>query len=138
MEKSPNHQVQSAVHDPEDMDTDRNELCSTGEPPGVGEDSEAFTGRRSAWLSSKGKAAKGGPEDSVLLAREDVAPTKALSETLTMGKWGRLTSGMKRTPDGLQRESPGVGEDSETFTGRQSVRLSNKGKAAERGPEHTA
>ena len=129
MEKSPNHQVQSAVRDPEDMDTDRNELCSTGEPPGVGEDSETFTGRRSA--------AKGGPEDTVLPAREDVAPTKALSETLTMGKRGRLTSGTKRTPDGPQRESPGVEEDSETFTGRRSVRLINKGKAAERGPEHT-
>ena len=72
MEKTPNHQVQGTVSDPEDMDTDRN------------------------------------------------------PETITMGEGGRLTSGMKGTPDEPQLES-----------GHHSTRLSSMGKATEGGQEHT-
>ena len=126
MDISPNHAVQIAVHDPEDVDTDRNELCSTDE----------LTGGRAESVNMVQDALESILDppglQSYHTAAEDVAPTEALSENITMG--------MKGTPDGpqpeSQLESPGDGEDSETFAPRQSTRLSSKGEAAEAGPEH--
>jgi len=138
MDISPNHAVQIAVHDPEDVDTDRNELRSTDElTGGRAESGNMVQDALESILDPPGL-------QSYHTAGEDVAPTEALSENITMGKGGCLTSGTKGTPDGpqpesqleSQLESPGVGEDSETFAPRRSTRLSSKGEAAEAGPEH--
>ena len=145
MDISPNHAVQIAVHNPEDVDTDRNELRSTDELTcGRAESGNMVQDARTP-LESSLKESNGPPDlQSYRTTGEDVAPTEAVSENITMGKGGCLTSGTKGTPDGpqpesqleSQLESPGVGEDSETFSPRRSTRLSSKGKAEEGGPEH--
>lgn len=132
--KSLNHQVQGAVRDSQDMDTDTNELCSTGEL--IGGHTECGTIVQDARTPLESSLEEDNGLQSSRTAREDVAPTEALSETITVGKGGRSTSETKGTPDGLRLESPGVGEDFETTTIRRSARLNSKGKATEGGPEN--
>ena len=73
MEKTPNHQVQGAVSDPKDMDTDRNPEtitmgkggCLTSGMKGTPDEPQLELGRHSTWLSSMSKAAEGGQEHTI-------------------------------------------------------------------------
>jgi len=144
MDITPNHGVQVSFRHLDEMDTDRNELCST----------DKLTGERGL-CGTMGKEFHGHPESSFeeddgppglqsySTTRDDVAHPEApepLSETMIMGKSACLTSGAKETSeeDGAHCESElsSVREDPEICTARRSSRLSSKDKPVEGGPEH--